>query len=139
MAVIAFDINAIREYSLKEDEGPDRTVFSIGRIDSVLRSHIMDSTAKFSKDSQASERVDASVGVFERFYLLTRFGVKGWKNLKDSGGNEIPFDQVSVPVPGVGTRQGLSERAMNLLQPWISELAFEVLEDNQLSQAQEKN
>lgn len=139
MAVIAFDINAIREYTLKEDEGPDPTVFLIGRIDSVLRSHIMDSTAKFSKASQASEQVDASVGVFERFYLLARFGVKGWKGFKDAAGNEIACELVSVPVPGVGNRQGLSERAMNMLQPWLSELAFEVLEDNQLSSAQEKN
>lgn len=137
--IVAFDINAVREYSLRSDDGPEKTVFHIGRIDSILRSHIMDSTTRFAKEGEKSDRVEAEVDISKRFYLLAQFGVKGWKGFKDSAGNEVPFDQVSVPVPGVGNRMGLSERTLNLLQPYLSELALEVLGDNELSAEREKN
>ena len=139
MSVIAFDANAVREYSLLSDQGPEKTVFSIGRLDTLLLGYVRDSTIEFSKKEERAKQVDALVKSQKRFYLLVQFGLKGWKGFKDDAGNDIAFEQVSIAVPGIGNRLGLSARAMDMLQPYISELALEIDTDNTISKEQEKN
>jgi hypothetical protein len=140
MGIIAFDITATREYVLQEDTHEPHTTFLIGHLDTALRNHLEDKTTSFGvnkdgADSPATVQLDLS----RRNCEIVRFGVKGWQHFVDKDGRDIDFAQVSVAVPGVGNRKGLSDRLLDFLQPYIAELAGEVMKANTLTEEEEKN
>lgn len=141
MSVIALDINATKEYFLKADRGEDPTIWLIGQLDSPLWNSILDETTKFSgeSDGQNSASLQMFVHRNARDYQLLRFGLRGWRNLNDVNGNDVLFSTVSVAVPGIGNRQGLSEKLMDMIKPFAEELADEVFKANSLSKEERGN
>ncbi|MGA9363317.1 MAG: hypothetical protein WBW16_03020 [Bacteroidota bacterium] len=140
MSLIPYDVTQVREYSVEGDSGEDRTIFLIGRLDYALRNRVFDEASMYSvNDKGADATATVSVRWHQRNANIVKFGLKGWKNFKDAQGKEILFDQVSVAIPDVGNRKGVSDRCLNLIQPWLAELAREILKDNRLSVEEEKN
>ena len=140
MALIAVDVNAVREYSLKCDEGDDKTVFQIGTLDAPLRAHIEDKGTSYAVNASAPKDAPANVSMnmSGRSVEVVRFGLRGWRNFKDSSKKDVAFDRVSQAVPGIGNRNVASDVSLRALKmEWIKELAKEITGDNMI-EAEEK-
>jgi hypothetical protein len=141
MALIAVDVNAVREYSLKADVGDDKTVFQIGLLDAPLRAHIEDKGLSYSVNatSPRDSPADVKMNLNQRALEVVRFGLRGWKNFKDSQGRDVQFDRVSQAVPGLGNRYVVSDVSLRALEmDWIKELAGEISGDNAIDEAEKK-
>jgi len=141
MALIAVDLNAVREYSLACDTGDDKTVFLLGLLDAPLRAHVDDSSLSYSLNAAAPKDgpADVKMNMNARAIDVVRFGLRGWKNFKDAQGRDVPFDRVSQAVPGVGNRHVVSDISMRALKTeWIRELAGEITGDNTLADDEKK-
>jgi hypothetical protein len=141
MALIALDITAVREYSLKSDSGDNPTIFKIGMLDTMLRSAIDDNRARYAFSNKGQDApADIFVASNSRDYDVVKFGLKGWENLLDKNSNIIPYRTDSYNVPSVGVRTGVaSDLMMQLNFEWISELAGQIIDANKLTKVQEKN
>jgi len=142
MALIAVDVNAVREYSLKCDDGDDKTVFQIGTLDAPLRAYIEDKGLSYSVNASAPKDAPANVSMNmnARSLEVVRFGLRGWKNFKDAQGREIQFDRVSQAVPGIGNRHVASDSSLRLLKmDWIKELGKEITGDNFIEAEEKKD
>lgn len=138
MAIRVFDVSETCEYSLKEDT-VDPTVFVIGRIDHKLWAHLQDKNARMEVSGLGAE-AEGSVkfDVNARNSDFVRFGLKGWRNLKDKNGNEVEFSTVSCQT-GVGNRPGLSDRYLDMFRPFLAELAGQIEQFNAVSGEATKN
>lgn len=146
MAVKAFNINQTRTYSLKRDKGPQKTIFHLGVLDSALSTYLFDMLVAWRRPAGEDPETRGSfvtMNKFQRDREVVKFGLKGWENFQDEGGNLIEFSQKehtqSYPVPNVGNRHGLTPRALDLLKPYLTELAEEIEQDNLLTGEDEKN
>ena len=147
MAVKAFNIHQTRTYSLKADEGPSKTVFHLGVLDSALSTYLWDSLMAWKRPNNGQDPEGPGSMVvmnkFQRDREVVKFGLKGWDNFQDEKGADIPFDPKlhtkSYPVQGVGNRTGLSHIALDLLKPFLTELAEQIESDNILTEQDEKN
>lgn len=74
---------------------------------------------------------------------VVRFGLKGWENFRDKRGELIPFDvkthMISVGLKKCGPRIGLTDKALDLLKPYIAKLAKQIERDNWLDEDEVKN
>ena len=123
----AFDVSETREYSLKADTSEPKTVFILGWLDSALQAHLNDSTVGFRANGKGpNSQADVRVNTNMRLREIVKFGVKGWKHFLDKNGQEIQLDFVSVPIARSGNRSGLSDRCLDLLKPYIPELAKQI-------------
>lgn len=138
MSVIVFEVAETREYTLKADK-EDPTSWTIGRIDHRLWSHLQDKNSRMEVnglggEAQGSVKFDLNT----RNDDFVRFGLKGWKNLKDKNGNEVPFTTVSHST-AVGNRHGLSDLLLQKIRPFIAELAAEIERFNGMTGEEVKN
>ncbi len=138
MAVTVFDVAETKSFTLKGDtENP--TVWTIGRIGHRLWSHLQDTHSHLEvndlgADAKGSVKFDAS----KRADDFVRFGVKGWSNLLGKDGKEVPFATVSMPTPA-GPVQGITDRLLEQIRPYIGELSGEVESFNSPKREEEKN
>jgi hypothetical protein len=144
---IAFDVKETREYILEADRKlppEQQTIFILGTLDSSLAGHINDASIDFQMNDKGPDR-EANIQWRRAFrqLQLVRFGLKGWSNLFDRQGKEIRFDPKdhtkSYAVSNVGNREGLTDRALDLIKPYIRELAKQINEANWLDEEEEKN
>lgn len=140
----AYDPAAVIEYSLKRDTSDPKTVFFIGALDAQLTAILRDQTVRYSSTTENPDEAESIIRGNGRALELVRFGVRGWKVLADpKTGAEIPFVEKehisSHPVKGLGPRNGLTNNAINLLVPYIQELAQQVDALSQMTGDQEKN
>jgi hypothetical protein len=119
---------------LVSDRGDDPTIWLIGPIDAILWNAILDEATKFSGESDGKNTASLQMQVNRnsRNAQLVRFGLRGWRNFKDSSGNQISFSTVSTSVPSVGNRQGLSDQMLDRIVPYIAELADQIYKANSL-------
>lgn len=137
MAVTVFEVAETKEYTLKADK-EDPTVFVIGRIDHKLWSHLQDKHSRMEVSGIGGEAEGVvRFDVNGRNDDFVRFGVKDWRNLK-RGANEVPHSTVSCST-AAGNRPGLSEKLLEMLRPFIAELAGEVERFNAVSGEETKN
>ncbi len=138
MAVVVFDVAETKSFTLKGDtENP--TTWIIGRVGHRLWSHLQDAHSHLEvndlgAEAKGSVKFDAS----KRADDFVRFGVKGWSNLLGKDGKEVPFATISTPTPA-GPVQGITERLMEQIRPFIGELAGEVESFNSPKREEEKN
>jgi hypothetical protein len=136
MALIAQDINHVREYSLMEDTSDDKTIFLIGVIDTSARAYIDDTHSIYKKDSAELD----DVALHNKYIQFVRFGLKGWKNLKTTDGNEAEFKTVEELFPRIGKRIVISNDSLNYLPlKAIIELGIQIVSENYLKAADQKN
>jgi hypothetical protein len=144
---IAFDVKETREYILEADRKllpEQQTIFVLGTLDSSLAGQINDASVDFQlndKEPDGEANIQWRRGF--RQLQLVRFGLKGWSNFLDRQGKQIRFDPKehaqSFAVPAVGDRDGLKDSTLDLLKPYIRELATEIDKDNRLGKEEEKN
>jgi hypothetical protein len=134
MSHIAIDPDAIRDFSFPEDVD-DPTIYQLGQIDSHLLAAIYDGqNVYFRNDSGPEMPASFEIKANRRNLDLVKFGLKGWRNFKDSKGKDAEFDMQSYPVPKIGPRNGVSERCLRMLgRARINRLAAELSSDNILS------
>ena len=136
MSLIPINCEAIHDYSLNSDEGPDKTIFKIGVLDSFVRAYIDDSHSTFKKDT---ESLFDDVGIHDKYLQFVRFGLKGWSNFKDSEGKDVPFEITEIDVPRIGKRKVVSDESMKKLDlKWTIEIGLEVVSSNQLKELEAK-
>lgn len=138
MAVVAFDVAETKQYTLKADKD-NPTVWTIGRIDHRLWSHLQDAHSHLEvNDLGAEAKGSVKFDANKRADDFVRFGLKGWENFADKSGSPLSFESQSIGTP-VGPRHGLNDRLMTTLRPFIGELAAEVERFNSVTREEEKN
>ena len=136
MAIIAINPSAVNEYSLLSDTGQDKTVFQLGTIDSFVRAYIDDAHLNIKKEDGSFD----DVLINHKFLEFVKFGLKGWKNLKDEAGQEVQFKSEELSLPRLGSRVVASDESLKYLDlKWIIELGLEIIAHNSLSKEESKN
>jgi hypothetical protein len=144
---IAFDTSETREYILVRDQKlppEQQTKFILGVLDARLANLLKDSAVDFSPNNDGPD-ANADIKYKPRAHDVdvVRFGLKGWDVLFDKRSNQIPFDPKlhtkSIPVKPLGNRNGLTDIALDLLKPYIRELAKQIDGDNWFTEEEEKN
>jgi len=95
--MIALDPRTTRNYVLTEDrELPEseQTVFKLKDLDEATLIRLMDSI-EVTRGDDGESRI-SSGGMGTRVYTIVQAGLVGWRNLKDSKGNAIPFHKNEV-------------------------------------------
>jgi hypothetical protein len=139
MSVKVFEVAETKEYTLKADtENP--TVWTIGRIGHRLWSLLQDKHSRMEVSGIGGEAEGVvRFDVNGRNDDFVRFGVKGWTGLMDKEGkNEIPFTTVSHST-AAGNVHGISDRSLEMIRPFIAELAGEVERFNAVTGDEAKN
>ena len=135
MALIAINPEHVFEYSLEQDKSEDKTIFILGVIDSLTRAYIDDVNSIKSEDGTVSDSA-----VHNKYIQFVKFGLRGWRNLKDKDGKEIEFKTVEQTFSRLGKRTVVSDesiKALDLL--WIIELGLHIVAHNKLSRDEIKN
>ncbi len=134
--VIAIDINAIKEYSLKDDISDNKTIFLIGQIDSITRSYVDDENALYDfKDKDEPVKTKFNTKLID----IIRFGVKGWKNFKDVAGFDVEFKTEEKTFPIIGKRTVMSDESISRIpSKYILELSIEIITNNTLTEEDKK-
>jgi hypothetical protein len=138
--VIAFDVKQVREYSLISDKGENRTIFQLGVIDARLSSFISDKGRTFSVGTGGPEAsAMVTVDMDQQNYNTVRYGLRGWSNFQNASGFDQKFATTEENVPGVGRRMAVTPECMDLIKPFITELALEIRKDNTFAEQDSKN
>lgn len=142
MPRVSFDISQTREFSFEDDTEP-KTVFILGVLDSGLSSHLFDNAFGYRMNhSGPDEKADVVVNKNRLDRQIVRFGLRGWRNLVNAKGDDEPFIErqhiSSHIVPELGNRNGLTDRALDLIKPYIAELSAQIEEMNVLSDEEKK-
>ncbi len=135
-------IGETREYQSPNDPDPaNPTVWTLGALDLRSRTFIQDETTAFevSSSQKPTDRASVKLRLSERNVLLARFGLKGWRNLKDAQGQEIPFEQDVLPIDGKSYSIAAKRLIEQLPYELIEELAAEILSLNALTEHDRKN
>ncbi len=140
---MAFQIRSGEQKEYVSPKDPDQnnpTPWTLGTLDLRMRTYIQDETATFEVSSDKStDRAGVKLRLGERNVLIVRFGLKGWKNLKDAQGQEIPYEQDVIPLDG----KSYSVVAKRLIEQFpyelIEELATAILSLNTLTEQDRKN
>lgn len=143
----AFNVNETRDYIVTterveqaKDPSYQPTIFHLGVLTSALSSFISDSSLGFQVNGQGPDsQADAKVNLSARRREIVRFGLKGWTNFQDADGKDVTPEFQSFPIGKSRPRQGLTDASIDLVKPWISELAKEIESDNLFTGAEEKN
>jgi len=131
MGLIALSTDVVREYSIKEDTSEDKTIFLLGGIDSITRAYI--------DDKHMAQGSWDSIDIHDKFIDFVRFGLKGWRNFKDSSGNDVPFQAEEKTLPRLGKVTLASEASLKLLDLlWIVQLGNQVIENSALTDQDKK-
>lgn len=102
---MAFQIrnSETKEVVLDRDPDPSTpTVWILGTLDLRSRAFIQDETTAFqvSDSDRPKDKADVKLRLSQSKILTVRFGVKGWKNLKDEFGQELPYAADTLPLDG---------------------------------------
>lgn len=139
-----FNIGEVRPYILDQDRNAppeQQTVFQLGVVDSALHSYLWDSNT-YVKDEEGQTKPVIQVRAFSKLRDTVKFCLKGWENF-----GEIVFDKkihtqsYGAPIPSLNgkPREGLTDRTLDLLKPYINELASAIEKEATLSEQDEKN
>lgn len=134
----AYNVSQVIPYVLKEDrELPkeQQTIFHVSMVDSALHAHLWDNSS-YRQDDDGGKKV-----IIKAFSLIrdtVKFCVKGWENL-DGAAFDEKLHIVSYGNVAGKSRSGLSNIALDLLMPYLSELADAAKIENTISEQDSKN
>jgi len=140
MAFIAIDTSYVSDYSLLQDTEKS-VVFQLGVLDSILRAYLDDTHQLIKRNGDdAKDSEIENTALHDKFIQFVKFGLKGWKGLKDKNGNDIEFKTEEVTVPRVGKRQAVTDACINMLDlTWIIELGLKIITNNTVVERDIKN
>jgi len=142
MPIIGLDLTAKRTLESRYDTAkgtPEATKFEIGTLDSRVHGYIKDMATTFTVDptpGAAQEEVQTSMEQSLVNFTACQFGLRGWSNLKDAEGNDLPFKTRSKALGGKSYQVVSDEVLRQVPGAVLSELAVEILKANDLTDAQ---
>ena len=132
--LITANAELVEAVTLPSDKTEPKTEFFVGAIRSELFAKILDLT-----NGENAE----SVQIYTRNFQFVKFGVKGWRDLINAKGEDVPFDEKKyievVNYPGLGNVRALTTAALELLKPHTMQIGIEVFRKNFIAPEQEKN
>lgn len=143
MAIKALDLSALHRHV--PDSDPDKgteaeTRFELGVLDSKLLGKLKDDVTTFAVNPAApDDEVDVSVNQNQLHYLVCRHGIKGWSNLKDVKGDDVPYITRKKNV--VGNNYLVVDEAVLSAIPSdvLSELGAKIISLTEVSEEERKN
>jgi hypothetical protein len=144
MPIVGLSLATTREYQSMYDSAkgtPDATVFMLGTLDSRVMGVIRDkasSTIIHGRNTD-DQRVETKLALSEVNADTVRFGVKGWRNLKDAEGNDLAFKTIRQMVGGKVYQVIPDDLLMLIPNQVIDELASEIRGDNEATEDEIKN
>ena len=141
---MAFQIRNSETKEIVLDKDPDSTnptVWILGTLDLRSRAFIQDETTAFqvSDSDRPQDKTDVKLHLSQSKILTARFGVKGWKNLKDSFGQDILYERDTLTIDGKSydtVSKSLIERFPYEL---VEQLSDAILKLNSLTERDQKN
>ena len=102
MAIRAVTMDQVVDYVSKEDpakgtpqEADDATFFQLGTLSARMQAKVKDAATSFRADPESVDpknpQMTAEFRPNESVILMVKFGLKGFRNFKDSNGNDVPF------------------------------------------------
>lgn len=140
MALRAIDIHETRDYVSKYDKEEPKTIFRLGVLDSRIRAELEDEATSFEVSSRKGrDRAKTTMGLNRRDIEVVQFGLKGMENFLDAKGHSVKFETISLAKQGKNYMVPAPQILRILPFLVIKELAEEILQDNRLSEEEEKN
>jgi hypothetical protein len=131
--IIPLSKKTVSEYIIRADrDSAAPTTFLIAPLSVIQRAQIEDQQAQYFKSTDdAAPKPAFCLAYNQGFAMAVRLGLKGWRNLKDASGAEVPFKESA----GV-----LDEDTLNLL-PYevVQELGAKILSLSSLPEDVAKN
>lgn len=138
MAIISLNPDAVREYSLTEDVGPEKTVFLLGALDAFTLNQIaLEARVRADQSEDEEEKKSKNLTILGLFVM---YGLRGWNNFRDGAGKAIAHETEMHEVGVLGPRPVLKRdllRHFSLMQ--IAELAGEIQANSVLSKQERGN
>jgi hypothetical protein len=147
MAIVGLNLAATEDYSSRYDSdakaGPGQvvnpTVFRLGTLDSFVFAHIRDKLTVYETSPLPGAKGNVRVSANEMAIETVRYGLRGWRNLKDGQGNDIPFRTVKQYLFGREYDAVADECLMVLPLQLVLELSERLKMLNELSEAEAGN
>jgi len=142
MAIKPISLGSTVEYTLKKDRDSDNpTIFIIGVLDSLSRTKIEDLSMvyRYNPDAPKDSIMESKLNVAEQDFEYVRFGLKGFKNFKDSKGADTPF---STTKKNIGDKEYIvvSDDTLKYIPRYVlRELAGIIARENVESEQERKN
>ncbi len=141
---MAFQIRNSETKEVVLEKDPDQsnpTIWLLGTLDLRSRAFIQDETTAFqvSDSDRPRDKADVKLRLSQSKILTVRFGLKGWRNLKDSLGQEIQYEHDTLPLDGKSydvVAKVLIERFSYEL---VEQLAEAIMAMNALTEPDRKN
>lgn len=140
MAIVALNLASTWEFVSELDPAKgteEATRFRLGALDARVMAHIRDLAT--SVTARSVEAGDVRINMASMLFAAAQFGLRGWTNLRDSAGNDVPFRTVDRVVGGK-TYKVVAPELLELL-PFdvVQEIGQAVLDGNSLSKEEAKN
>lgn len=143
MPIIGITLETTRDYVSAYDEAkgtPEATVFSIGTLDSRIFGLIRDKSTTLQVDATSqNDEVNTQINANEVAFMTVQYGLRGWKNFRDSQGNDIPFKTVKRNHAGQSYVVVDPQILKRLPAAVVVELANEIRTDNEMTEIETKN
>jgi hypothetical protein len=135
MAIKALTLSSVKVIESDSDPAKgstDATRFTIGAIDAFVSAYVFDRTLTFTENDVGDVTL-AQVKMSEANLEAVRFGLRGWENLKDGHGNDVPFTTADRIVMGKKYVTVADESLALLSQDLVRELAASIRTINEVA------
>lgn len=150
MAIKCLTLSDVRtvECDLDPDKGTENaTKFKIGTLDSRIMGKLKDQStslgfgaANFSGNGVDPDAdVDIQVDQNEMYFKACQFGLRGWSNLPDNDGNDLPFETYTRNVGGRNYPAVKDEILGRVPQAVIANIGAKIIAANEVSEGEAKN
>jgi hypothetical protein len=134
MALVVIDPTAVCEFSVEKETVKNRTVFLVSALDPFTLAYVND---RAMVTNVVTRQLDVNLGM--RNVLIAQFGLRGWRNLLDRNGAEVPFATETLETP-VGSKVAASSESMKVLPlRCVAKIAAEIERRSGIEGEDEKN
>lgn len=141
---MAFQIRGGETKEVVLEEDPDQvnpTVWILGTLDLRTRAFIQDEMTAFqvSDSKKAQDKSDVKLRISQGKILTAQFGVRGWRNLKDEHGQDIPYKTDTFNLDGKSYEVVAKIILERFPYEWVELLSEEVSKLNTITEPERKN
>lgn len=123
----------------KKGNADEATVFVLGALSSRVVGMIRDGATQFIPSPTDPDQMIARVNSNAAAIQTVEYGLRGWRNLRDSQGNEVKFETQARIVGGRQTDVVASHLLDLLSLDLILELSQEITRTNALTEEEKGN
>jgi hypothetical protein len=142
MAIRTVNLALTRQFYLDRDpekNTPGGTLFSCRAIDSFIHARINDKLTQYMNAEETMDRSVIMTAFNEASIERARFGLTGWKNLKDSNGADVAFKSSEIEVFGHKYSVVDDDVLRSLDLQDIVDISRKIARFNELSESDVKN